>query len=189
MMYGSLYAGSPFASSYSIGTGLCGPLGKTMTCGEIEDRVRADLRMVDSPIPSQKFLDLINISCDEFREKLGIAKNYICFVNLGVGTSFDLSSVKMRGIYKVTDTSAGLVKMVSPEEYERLAGFDQYDNSVIGTHEGETLRVTYGSGVTPGMVRMYYLRYAIVADSRDRFPDLPDPYLELLIGAVKQGLN
>lgn len=189
-MFGISFASAPIGSSYSVTTGLCGPLMKSTTAGELEDILRVEMNLVgNDKFTSQLFLDLMNHSCDFLKEKLGIGKIYVCFTTLGVGTSFDLSSVKMRGILKVVDSSAGVVKMVSPEEYQRVSGFGGYTSSVFGVQEGETLRLTYGSSVTPGTVRLYYLRHILPVTSRNDYPDLPDSYTRLLIETVKRNLN
>lgn len=182
-----MFAGAPYASIYSLSTGLCGPLGKNKTVGSIEDEIRVEMNIIDGGIVSQVFLDQINWACDELKERLGIAGRYVCWTSLGVGSSFDLSGVAMRGIMKVVDSQAGVVRMVSPEEFER--DFDLYDNSVVGVQEGETLRLKYGSGVTPGTVKLYYFRHVIPAESRDDYPDIPDSYTHILKETVKRSFN
>lgn len=90
---------------------------------------------------------------------------------------------------KVVDSASGVVKMVSPTEFEQTNNFTAYNSSVIGTQEGDTLRLDYGSSTTRGHITVYYFRHCIIATRRSHYPDFPDEFIQNLISAVTQNVK
>lgn len=186
-MIGIALSSAPIGSMYPLEIGNCGSIGRSYTCAQVEDIVRSRTDTEhDDRLTSQFFLDIINQSCDDLKERMGFWRRYVCWARLGVGTSFDLSSIAMRGIKKVVDDSAGLAILVSSQEYERVGSFSVYDNALIGYHLGETLVLAYGSNLTQGSVKLYYYRNVVQATKRTDKPDIPDEYITELVDAVTQ---
>lgn len=185
-MFGSMFAARPFSSEYSDVTYTCGPYGKQATLGEMEDVIRRESgRVNDERYSSPVILKLINHACAEVARKNGL--QYICYRNLGIGTSFDLSGIGVVGVHKVVDSLSGEADYNTPEDFERdIPGL--YADSVNYTLEGEMLRVAYGSDLTPGLVKLFYYRKPIYGTARTDYPDIPDRFTGIVVNMVLEGL-
>ena len=157
---------------------------------QVEDwvRIRTHTQLEDR-LTEQMFIDWTNWAVQSLVPKLGRNKFYITTSSLGVGTSFSLSSLKMRGIEKVVDATNGLVLPDEPQDFE-LDLPSIYTNSAFWVQEGETLRIAYGDNLTGGSVTLYYYRVPTLIDSRNDVLDIENSYvshvLEYCVNQVEE---
>lgn len=151
---------------------------------QIEDwvRIRTHTELEDR-LTEQMFIDWTNWAVQSLVPKLGRNQFYISTSVLGVGTSFSLSSLKMRGIERVVDSNNGLIHPIDSDGFERVTN-SLTTNSAFWVQEGETLRISYGSGLTPGTLTLYYYRVPNLVDSRSDVLDIENSH----IGYVLQHL-
>lgn len=161
-------------------------LGKNTTIGKIEDVVRIKTGTVnDGELTPGMMIDLINFNVSEVAKMLNgaTAPFYMTTATLTLsGAAYPLTSLAIDKIVKLVDGTNGQIDIFTPEDYERISSFDQYDNSVLAVQEGESIRITKGSGVTAlGTITLHYYKIPTYASARTEYPDLPDSYTNLLI--------
>lgn len=165
-------------------------LGKNTTLGKIEDIVRFKTGTVnDNLLTATMMLDLNNYHVGDLAKKLSEmnAPFYMDDDTITLsGSAYPISSLKVDKIIKLVDGTLGIIKFVSPEEYERAASFtNQYGSSLLAVQEGEQIRIFKGASLgSHGTLTLYYYRSATHGASRSAFPDLPDAYTGLLIKSV-----
>jgi len=133
---------------------------------------------------------IISTSIFEVSFALGadIAINYLSYVVLPAHSSsfLDLSTLKIHKIVKLVDSINGEVAPAGDSDFEKLADFDEYSESVCYNHVGETLELFKGSDVASwGTLTLHYYRTPNLLSADTDYVDLKDDYIGLLIDKCK----
>ena len=94
-------------------------------------------------------------------------------------------AVSVDRVIKVVDSSHGLIKLVSFEEFEEIGNISNiYTASLFACWEGETVRLRKVGTVTTGNTVIYYYKQPTEVTSTADTPDVPDKHVPLLIDMV-----
>jgi len=97
-------------------------------------------------------------------------------------------TVAVDRVIKVVDSSAGLIKIVSFDEFEQIGNISNiYTASLFACWEGETVRLRKVGTVTTGDTVIYFYKQPTEVTLSDT-PDVPDKYVPLLIDMVTSDL-
>lgn len=162
--------------------------GKNTTVKTILSNVRVKTGTVlNDRLTETMLLDLLNFRVGEIAKKL-VAINHPFYIEDATltlsGSVYPISAVDppVERIVKLVDSSLGLIKFVSADEFERASSFaNLYANTLLAVQEGEEIRVFKGSGLgSHGTIKLYYIRQLEDASSTAAYPDVPDSLTSLL---------
>ena len=130
--------------------------------------------------------DIINSTVFEIDVTIGenIASGNIYYKALPAhsATYLDLSALKLDKIIKLVDSTHGLVPLKTAFDIENITNLAHNSTEVFGYHEGESIYLYKGSGVTSwGTLTLHYYRLPDLPTSDSDYIDVKDKYIRLLV--------